>query len=51
MLMIVEIQLRNLLSFGHDTEPLGLKNLNVLIGANGSGKPISLRHYPFFDPH
>jgi predicted ATPase len=38
MLMIVDIQLRNLLSFGPDTEPLSLKNLNVLIGANGSGK-------------
>jgi len=36
--MIVDIQLRNLLSFGPDTEPLGLKNLNILIGANGSGK-------------
>jgi predicted ATPase len=36
--MIVEIQLRNLLSFGPDTEPLALKDLNVLIGANGSGK-------------
>jgi predicted ATPase len=36
--MIVEIKLSNLLSFGPDTEPLGLENLNVLIGANGSGK-------------
>ncbi|MFZ2472676.1 MAG: AAA family ATPase [Methanothrix sp.] len=38
MLMIVEIQLRNLLSFGPDTEPLALRDLNVLIGTNGSGK-------------
>ena len=38
MLMIVEIRLRNLLSFGPDTEPLALKSLNVLIGTNGSGK-------------
>lgn len=33
-----EIRLRNLLSFGPDTEPIALKNLNVLIGPNGSGK-------------
>jgi predicted ATPase len=47
--MIVEIQLRNLLSFGPDTEPLALKDLNVLIGTNGSGKSnfieaVSLLH-------
>ncbi len=36
--MIVEIRLSNLLSFGPDTESLDLKNLNVLIGTNGSGK-------------
>lgn len=36
--MIVEIKLSNLLSFGPDTEPLALKNLNMLIGTNGSGK-------------
>ena len=35
---IVEIELRNLLSFGPDTEPIALKSLNVLIGPNGSGK-------------
>jgi predicted ATPase len=32
------ITLKNLLSFGPDTEPLELKSLNVLIGPNGSGK-------------
>ncbi|MDD4652904.1 MAG: AAA family ATPase [Methanothrix sp.] len=36
--MIHEIQLRNLLSFGPDTEPLAMRDLNVLIGTNGSGK-------------
>lgn len=36
--LIREIRLRNLLSFGPDTEPLELKPLNVLIGPNGSGK-------------
>jgi predicted ATPase len=35
---IVEIGLRNLLSFGPDMEPIALKSLNVLIGPNGSGK-------------
>ena len=29
---------RNLLSFGPDTQPLALKNLNILIGPNGTGK-------------
>ncbi len=38
MRTIVEIRLRNLLSFGPDTEPIALKSLNVLIGPNGSGK-------------
>jgi hypothetical protein len=39
MRTIVEIKLRNLLSFGAaDTEPVALKSLNVLIGPNGSGK-------------
>ena len=33
-----EITLTNLLSFGPDTPPLALGPLNVLIGANGSGK-------------
>ena len=32
------ITLRNLLSFGPDTEPLDLENLNILIGPNGAGK-------------
>ena len=38
MRTIVEIGLRNLLSFGPDMEPIALKSLNVLIGPNGSGK-------------
>jgi predicted ATPase len=38
MRTIVEVGLRNLLSFGPDTEPVALKSLNVLIGPNGSGK-------------
>ncbi len=38
MSTIVNIELRNLLSFGPDTEPIDLKSLNVLIGPNGSGK-------------
>ena len=33
-----EITLRNILSFGPDTEPLTLGPLNMLIGPNGSGK-------------
>ncbi len=33
-----QIAPRNLLSFGPDTEPLPLANLNVLIGPNGAGK-------------
>ncbi len=32
------ITLRNILSFGDQTAPLPLENLNVLIGPNGSGK-------------
>jgi len=36
--LIREITLRNILSFGPDTPPLELKPLNILIGANGSGK-------------
>jgi len=36
--LIREITLRNILSFGPDTPPFELKPLNVLIGANGSGK-------------
>ena len=33
-----EITPKNLLSFGPTTNPLSLRNLNVLIGPNGSGK-------------
>ena len=36
--LLVELVLRNLLSFGPDTKPIPLKSLNVLIGPNGSGK-------------
>ncbi|OHB76137.1 MAG: chromosome segregation protein SMC [Planctomycetes bacterium RBG_16_55_9] len=36
--LLIELNLKNLLSFGPDTEPLPLKALNVLIGPNGSGK-------------
>ena len=37
--MFIEyIKLKNLLSFGPDTEALELRPLNVLIGPNGSGK-------------
>lgn len=35
---ISQIQPINFLSFGPDTEPIELRSLNVLIGANGSGK-------------
>lgn len=35
---IKSIRLRNLLSFGPDSEPVELKPLNVLIGPNASGK-------------
>ena len=37
-MFIERIQLKNLLSFGPDTEALELRPLNVLIGSNGSGK-------------
>lgn len=37
-ILLHEVTLKNLLSFGPDTEPLRLKPLNVLIGPNGSGK-------------
>ncbi|MGH9852775.1 MAG: AAA family ATPase [Blastocatellia bacterium] len=36
--LIREVTLRNVLSYGPQTEPIPLGNLNVLIGANGSGK-------------
>jgi predicted ATPase len=37
-MMLHELTLRGLLSFGPDTPPLRLERLNVLIGPNGSGK-------------
>ncbi|MGD0093396.1 MAG: AAA family ATPase [Planctomycetota bacterium] len=36
--MVRQIKLQNLLSFGPETPPLPLENLNILIGPNGSGK-------------
>jgi predicted ATPase len=36
--VLKSIQLRNFLSFGPESEPLGLRPLNVVIGPNGSGK-------------
>ncbi|MBI4747909.1 MAG: AAA family ATPase [Acidobacteria bacterium] len=36
--LLQEITLRNVLSFGPQTETLPMENLNVLIGPNGSGK-------------
>ena len=36
--LIKEIILNNILSFGPDTKPIKLINLNILIGPNGSGK-------------
>ncbi len=36
--LLREIRPVNVLSFGPDTEALPLENLNILIGANGSGK-------------
>jgi predicted ATPase len=37
-MVLEEITLRGILSFGPDTEPLLLQPLNLLIGPNGSGK-------------
>lgn len=37
-MLLERIQLTNLLSFGPQTEEFELRPLNVLIGANGSGK-------------
>ena len=37
-MLLERIQLKNLLSFGPDTEEFELRPLNVLIGPNGSGK-------------
>jgi predicted ATPase len=36
--LIREITLRNVISYGPQTEPIPLRSLNVLIGPNGSGK-------------
>ena len=38
MIFIQRLSVKGLLSFPHDTEPLELRPLNVLIGPNGSGK-------------
>jgi len=38
MPFIQEITPRNILSYGPETEPITLENLNILIGPNGSGK-------------
>src|SRR5450631_1673411 len=35
---LMRIKIENLLSFGPDSEPLELQDLNVLIGPNASGK-------------
>lgn len=35
---IQEVTPRNILSYGPETEPITLENLNILIGPNGSGK-------------
>lgn len=43
MLYFQSITPRNMLSFGPDTPPLELKDLNVFIGPNGSGKTNLLR--------
>lgn len=37
-MLIQELTVRGILSFGPDTEPLELRPLNLLIGPNGSGK-------------
>lgn len=37
-MLIKKIKIKNLLSFNHDGIELELKNLNVFIGSNGSGK-------------
>ncbi|MDO9539938.1 MAG: AAA family ATPase [Methanocalculus sp.] len=36
--VLKELYLKNILSFGPDTEPIPLSSLNVIIGPNGSGK-------------
>ena len=37
-MLLKSIKLTNFLSYGSESEPLALGPLNVLIGANGSGK-------------
>ncbi|MDE7255168.1 MAG: AAA family ATPase, partial [Helicobacter sp.] len=36
--LLSRIKLKNLLSFNEEGIDMGLRNLNVLVGANGSGK-------------
>lgn len=36
--MLRSIRMRNFLSYGPESEPIDLRSLNVIIGANGSGK-------------
>jgi len=36
--LLLRIKLENLLSFGPDSAPLELENLNILIGPNAAGK-------------
>jgi predicted ATPase len=36
--LIEQLTLTNLLSFGENSEPVELRDLNVVIGPNGSGK-------------
>lgn len=37
-MLVEQLRLTNLLSFGDNPEPIELRNLNVVIGPNGSGK-------------
>jgi DNA repair exonuclease SbcCD ATPase subunit len=37
-MLIRELTLRGILSFGQETPPLKMRPLNLLIGPNGSGK-------------
>jgi predicted ATPase len=46
-MLIKSLQIKNLLSFGPNTEPLPLTDLNVLIGPNGSGKSNFLEAISF----
>ena len=47
-MLIEQLRLSNLLSFGADTEPLTLRPLNLVIGANGSGKSNFLAAHQHF---